>query len=791
MQELTHEGIVPGTVVRARGERWHVHQARCFVNAAIVTLEGADESNRARQTTLLLPFDRLEPVPDRAVARRRRDRVVRGILHGAGCVRPAHGLWSARAARMDILPWQLAPALAVVGGATRLLLADAVGLGKTVQAGLVLAELRARGLADRALVLAPAAVRGHWADELGRRFDLPVRVLDLPALLELERSGPVGANPWSRTPIVVSSIDLVKRPEVCAAVEREPVDVLVVDEAHHATPGTDRHALVRRLARQVPWVVLASATPHSGDAAAYDALLALGEAPQARSPMRVFRRSHLDVHFQVPRQTCVLRVQPTAEEAALQSGVRAYVQALCRAPSGATPGVRLLASVLARRATSSPWAARLTLMRRLAGLIPAPGDEIVPRPLPWEESDPDEGDGPWLAAPGFANRADEQACLLVLIARADAALPCWSKLIRLQRFLRRVREPVIVFSEFRDTLEACGRGLDGVAPFALLHGGLDAVERHRRLQSFLDGRTQVLLTTDVAGEGLNLQQPSRLVITIEWPWNPVRIEQRIGRVHRLGQPRVVHAVHFTARESYEETVVARVMRRAARAADAFAGAGAGTEQQVSAEVLGVPDDRDAESGDGPRPAAVMDASVSAEARRLERARCLTAARQPIRSPAWTLPRRGVGSTRALVVVEVVDHLPSGWLRGSRLVPVAVTLREAPATRRAWRQVCRQICADPRVRQVAIDACPASHGEGQWAAVRARLAGLRRRRRTQSQPSLQPSLFDRRAIRESEQVDEVKARWDDWQSRLAARLAEGPVIHTARIVALLPMDAWAP
>lgn len=792
MQELTHAVIVPGTVVRARGERWHVRQARHFVDAAILTLEGADEANRTRQTTLLLPFDRVEPVADRAVARRRRDSVVRSVLHGAGCLRPAHGLWSARSARMDILPWQLAPAMAVVEGATRLLLADAVGLGKTVQAGLVIAELRARGLADRALVLAPAAIRGHWAEELSRRFDLPVRVMDMPALLDLERSGPVGANPWSRTPVVVSSIDLVKRPEVCAAVEREPVDVLVVDEAHHATPGTDRHALVRRLARQVPWVVLASATPHSGDAAAYDALLALGEAPPARSPMRVFRRSHRDVHFQVPRQTCVLRVRPTPEEVALQSGVLTYARALCRAPSGATPGVRLLASVLARRATSSPWAARLTLVRRLAGLASAPSDDIVPLPqLPWEESESDEGAEPWLAAPGFANRADERACLRALIASADAALPGWSKLVRLQRLLRRVREPVIVFSEFRDTLEACGPGIDGVAPFALLHGGLDGVERHRRLRSFLEGRAQVLLTTDVAGEGLNLQQPSRLVITIEWPWNPLRIEQRIGRVHRLGQSRVVHAVHFTARDSYEETVVARVMRRAARAADAMAGFGAGAEQQVSAQVLGVPpDDRDRGSGGGATPTAVVDAAVSAEARRLERARCLTAARRPLRSAAWTPPRRG-GGTRALVVVEVTDHLPSGWLRASRLVTVVVTLREVPETRRAWRQICRRLCADPRVRQVAIDTGPASPVEGQWAAVRARLVGLRRLRHAQPQASLQPSLFDRRAVRESEQLDAVKARWDDWQSRLAARLAPGPVIHTTRVLALLPMDPGVP
>ena len=257
-----------------------------------------------------VPFDRLDPATDRPPARRRRDAVIRGTLHALSRARPERVLWAAPVARMDLLPWQLAPALAVLGGVTRLLLADAVGLGKTIQAGLVLAELRARGLVERALILVPAGLRPAWAAELKTRFELPVEILDLPAILELERTGAVGANPWNRTPLIVSSLDLVKRAEVLQAVELAPLDLLIVDEAHHATPGTDRHAAVSRLAGQVPWLVLASATPHSGDAAAYRALLALGAVgspPVDR--LCVFRRTHGEVRFSVASRTHILRVQ--------------------------------------------------------------------------------------------------------------------------------------------------------------------------------------------------------------------------------------------------------------------------------------------------------------------------------------------------------------------------------------------------------------------------------------------------------------------------------------------------
>ena len=261
--------------------------------------------------------------------------------------------------------WLLAkfPALAVLGGTTRLLLADAVGLGKTIQAGLVLAETVARGWVERALILTPAALREGWADELERRFGLSALVLDHERLRRLRTGLPRAVNPWADAPIVVSSIDLVKRVEVRAAVEDSLLDLLIVDEAHHVTPATDRGALVERLARRTPWLVLASATPHTGDRGRFRYLLDLGRVGPREPRMRAFRRSRLDVGIRSVRRVHVLRVATTPAEARLQSAIREYAQAVARE---AAPGIRLVGEVVARRATSSALAVERTLARRLA-----------------------------------------------------------------------------------------------------------------------------------------------------------------------------------------------------------------------------------------------------------------------------------------------------------------------------------------------------------------------------------------------------------------------------------------
>ena len=145
------------------------------------------------------------------------------------------GLWTAAAAKIDLLPYQWEPALAVLAGCTRVLLADEVGLGKTVQAGLIVGELQARGLVERALILVPAGLRDTWARELGDRLGIEARIVDHAEIAQLTASWPPDVNPWSRRGVTIASIDYVKRPEVLAAIEDVPIDIVIADEAHHLT----------------------------------------------------------------------------------------------------------------------------------------------------------------------------------------------------------------------------------------------------------------------------------------------------------------------------------------------------------------------------------------------------------------------------------------------------------------------------------------------------------------------------------------------------------------------------
>jgi SNF2 family DNA or RNA helicase len=314
--------------VEARGERWIVVRREPCEDCAVVTLHGVSDENRGRTLRLLTPFDRLRRAntSTRVVRQSRRrvlQRAARAVAETLHWLEP----WTAAAADIDLHPWQLEPAITAVSGGTRLLLADEVGLGKTIQAGLVVVELQRRGLSSRALILTPASLRHQWAGELRHRFALDPLVLDHQALTHLSSHLPVGVNPWTTADLVISSIDLVKRPEGRRALDAAPIDILVVDEAHHLTPGSDRGNVVAQLAERTPWVVLVTATPHSGDAEAFSYLARLGSHSEEIKPV-VFRRRAREVGLRRMRHVHLHRVRPTEFERALLDATRAYATAL-------------------------------------------------------------------------------------------------------------------------------------------------------------------------------------------------------------------------------------------------------------------------------------------------------------------------------------------------------------------------------------------------------------------------------------------------------------------------------
>ncbi len=245
-------------------------------------------------------------------------------------------------------------------------------------------------------------------------------------------------------------------------------------------------------------------------------------------------------------------------------------------------GEALLAlSVLHKRALSSAWSLARSVERRLEALSPdaaAQQGEQLALPLGDVSGDLVRDDEPpsWPDELRFADAARERRLLAALVDAARAASSSETKVRRLNALLRRADEPAVVFTEYRDTLMHLRRHL--VRPALVLHGGLARDERSAVLAGFVAGSASVLLATDAASEGLNLQSRCRLVVNLELPWNPMRLEQRIGRVDRIGQRRVVHAFHLVAAGTGEVRLLERLRSRIA-----IAGADAGAANPLNDE----------------------------------------------------------------------------------------------------------------------------------------------------------------------------------------------------------------
>jgi SNF2 family DNA or RNA helicase len=578
-----------GDVVDVRGDRWFVEEAIACTDCTLLRLARTDGLRRRGDCKLLYPFDRpirriFQPRV-RAVSRRRWLRLLQS--HTGGCRRFGQ-LRAAAFAAIDILPFQLEPALAVVRGlALRLLLADEVGLGKTIQAGLVLAELQQRGWCDRALILTPAGLREQWADELARRFGIRAAVLDGDSLRTMTAALPVGLNPWTVEPVAIASTDFVKQPEVLRAAAAILWDVLIVDEAHQVATAAQRASAVERLASRARHVALVTATPHGGDQAAYDALCRIGRL-DTDDPIALFRRTRSEVGLGRARHVHLLAVRLSDEERDMHKLLSSYARRAWRA--GKThnkPDAQLVAMILCKRAFSSASSLAASVERRLALL--SGGTQPLQTGLPFAADEDDADVDPPLAAPALDPADEEHRALEQILKAAQRARPQERKVAVLQRLLRRIDEPALVFTEYRDTLFTLESAVQPLRRTAILHGGLS--RRHRRavVDAFNSGAAGLLLATDAGSEGLNLQSRCRLVVNLELPWNPIRLEQRIGRVDRFGQSRTVHAVNLFARDTAESFVLARLSRRVEQIRRSLASFDnpvlARTESEIASEIF--------------------------------------------------------------------------------------------------------------------------------------------------------------------------------------------------------------
>lgn len=280
--------LLPGTEVIARGLRWEVVASEHFGPQIMYRLRGLENAVLGEEFDVLSPFEDIAPVqhelrPDRAAPLPNWL-----VYHQAFLLEQALGstaLLAAQPGRLRIEPYQLVPVLrAIRMSRVRLLLADGVGLGKTIQAGLVITELVARRLAHRILIVSPAGpLMDQWQVEMSERFGLRLEVIDRQKLEDVRRSTELGSNPFDYVSLGLVSVDFLKQERVLEQLERASYDVVIIDEAHHCMDvGTSqeredsqRRRLAEVLARRCDSLILLTATPHDGNDRSFASLCEL------------------------------------------------------------------------------------------------------------------------------------------------------------------------------------------------------------------------------------------------------------------------------------------------------------------------------------------------------------------------------------------------------------------------------------------------------------------------------------------------------------------------------------
>jgi len=769
-RRVTGPSLAPGDTVRIRDERWVVVRHTAGGSASILDVQGRDPSNRHARASFLLPFEVVDPLlSDRSphlVRPRRWRRTARALIAEAS---PSYeALRAPLRARISLMPFQLEPVLAVTHAmASRILIADEVGLGKTIQAALIIAEVLERSRHGRVLVVTPAALREQWQSELRERFGIDAWIADSAAFARESVSWGFG-NPWSGRPVTITSIDFVKRPEVMRPLEGLLWDAAIFDEAHGLAGHSDRAIAANALARRARTVVLLTATPHSGDERAFESLCRIGDLNN-EFPLLTFRRSRRDVGLAIFRRTFTLRVRPSPAEREMHRGLAAYARKVRKVHGGGADPAHLAMVLLTRRACSSAWSLARSIERRLALLASHGGPEMSQMPLPLFDAAADEEPGAELSAPGLDDRNEERRCLHRLLNFARLAEPAESKLAALLRLLRRAREPAIVFTEYRDTLTRVASALAELAPVTL-HGGLTLAERRENLRRFTTGAARLLLATDAASEGLNLHQRCRLVINLELPWTPLRLEQRVGRVERIGQLRRVHTVHLLAAGTAEETFVTRLRARRERATHAV--------EQLRRQR---PESRR------------LHSTAEAEADRLAHLRLVAASahERPLNDrPAVTVSRRGASRGRSVWAFHLVFTDAFGHPIWRTLVGVITAHPDrAPVLRSierhagwigTWLNDCRSTAAASLEKSLRSHLHLASRRE------HALIGGLQNERARLSPSLLQAGLFDRRAERafaaQNAVLEEALARCRTRIDEIAA--AGQPACEPARLAFLV-------
>jgi len=534
--------------------------------------------------------------------------------------------------RVDPLPHQLEAVYDYLlkPARVRFLLADDAGAGKTIMSGLLIRELELRGLAERILIVCPANLAFQWQRELKEKFDTKFLVMKSPDIREQ-----FGVNQWMERNRVITSLDLAKRGEILPGLRQVHWDLVIIDEAHRLSASDESHKSLRYklgelLRDSTDHMLLLTATPHKGDpqnfslflqlldADAYADVKSIHEAMSRRhAPFYLRRTKEAMVYFPERRADGSWAAEPIFKkriphtvdfqidgaEFDLYRDVTRFVKRECaraaaEGEDSRARAVGFLMSLYQRRLASSTFAMRRSLenrARRLEEGLKRAQDLV--RQAPSDLPDSDELDEmeeaererleQMLEAVTLAGNADQVRMEVQDLHRlaaqahsvedsgAEAKLSQLRALLQKEGFFDRPEQRLLLFTEFKDTLDyLVGRLRQWGFRVGYIHGGMKPGSRDEagtRLfveQQFKEGQIQVLVATEAAGEGINLQV-CNILFNYDIPWNPNRLEQRMGRIHRYGQSKDCLIFNFVATNTIEGRVLQRLLEKLQEIRDAL------------------------------------------------------------------------------------------------------------------------------------------------------------------------------------------------------------------------------
>jgi superfamily II DNA or RNA helicase len=594
-----------GERVLFRSLQWEVSD-----NSSDITVElyGRSRENQGRTVRVILDVEPVErahaPVLEWTLGKPGWDHTAWQALHDAYRLTLSHGrghLASVDWGRLVLEPYQLVPLRRIENlPFPRLMLADDTGLGKTAEAGMILFRLMQRRRADRVLILTRAQPEPErWRSEMREKFGVDFEVINNGQDYAcLRRTVPKHLSVFGYVPRLIMSMHFAAQRHIVDNLSKDVRwDVVIIDEAHHLAEGGDSHKLLADLgkvvAEQCEALLLLTATPHDGKGESFASLIRLLD------PYAVVDPDHLDASIVRPlivrrlkphvvkadgsrfmrRQIHMLDVEPyrSKAEKTLDRGLKEYTAQL-RARSrqleaagerSMAMGASFLETFLRKRLASSSYACGISLRNRLNKVR---GEEL---PAESEETPEDCAQHELLIDPVILpNGRTEEQILVDLIQRAEA-IP-FGQEAKVRSILELLKkelpgQKVVIFTEFRDTLDMLAQVLDtsGFAgQYETYHGetppkGRDAIRR----RFAEDPNLKILLGTDAASEGINLQKSCKALVHIEIPFNPGKYEQRNGRIDRYLQQERPQIYVLVATKSLEDRVSQIVLEKLERIAE--------------------------------------------------------------------------------------------------------------------------------------------------------------------------------------------------------------------------------